>query len=245
MAQKRMFNKSITNSSRFLMMPPTSQILYIHLGMNADDDGFVEHFPVMRMVEAKPDDLKILSAKGFVKVFDDQVLVITEWKENNSIRSDRYTPSKYLDVYKQELLQLSQKEVGIPDGNQPSTKPQPKVDADKDIDTGIDKDIVIDTDKEREAVLTQKKQDFIIELKKCFDGESFGKEVIEELRAFAGYWTEPDKNWKKQKEPKIRYDHEQTWDMKRRVATWMKNCKQWNKKETNNKYKVEVDEENL
>lgn len=98
-----MFSKTITNSSRFLMMPPTAQLLYIHFGMNADDDGFCEHFPIMRMVEAKPDDLKILAAKGFVQVFDDQVLVITEWRENNYIQNDRYTPSKYLQIYKAEL----------------------------------------------------------------------------------------------------------------------------------------------
>jgi hypothetical protein len=83
MAQRRMFSKSITNSSRFLMMPESSQNLYFHLGMNADDDGFCEHFAVMRMVGSKPDDLKILHAKGFVNVFDDHVLVIMDWKENN------------------------------------------------------------------------------------------------------------------------------------------------------------------
>ena len=99
MAQRRMFSKTITNSSRFLMMPQSSQNLYFHLGMNSDDDGFCEHFTVMRMTDSKPDDLKVLQAKGFIKVFDDKVLVIIDWKENNYLRSDRYTPSKYLDNY--------------------------------------------------------------------------------------------------------------------------------------------------
>ena len=106
MAQRRMFTKGITNSSSFLMMPPTSQLLYYHLGMNADDDGFCEHFTIMRMTGSKPDDLKVLQAKGFVKLFDDKVLIITQWKENNFIRKDRYTPSKYLKVYKKELKEL-------------------------------------------------------------------------------------------------------------------------------------------
>lgn len=112
MAQRRMFSKSISNSSQFLMMPNSSQNLYFHLGMNADDDGFCEHFTIMRMTESKPDDLKILQAKGFVNVFDDRVLVITDWKENNYLRSDRYTPSKYLEVYKDEIKRLSS---GIPE----------------------------------------------------------------------------------------------------------------------------------
>lgn len=106
-----MFSKTITNSSQFLMMPQSSQNLYFHLGMNADDDGFCEHFALMRMTDSKPDDLKILQAKGFVSVFDDKVLVITDWKENNYLRADRYTASKYLEVYKEEMARLSS---GIP-----------------------------------------------------------------------------------------------------------------------------------
>lgn len=111
MAQRRMFSKSISNSSQFLMMPSSSQNLYFHLGMNADDDGFCEHFSIMRMTDSKPDDLKILQAKGFVNIFDDRVLVITDWKENNYLRADRYTPSKYLDIYKDEIKRLPS---GIP-----------------------------------------------------------------------------------------------------------------------------------
>ena len=102
-----MFSKTITSSSSFLMMPSSAQNLYFHLGMNADDDGFCEHFSIMRMTDSKPDDLKILQAKRFVQVFDDRVLVITNWTENNYIQKDRYTPSKYLIIYKKELKQLS------------------------------------------------------------------------------------------------------------------------------------------
>jgi hypothetical protein len=115
-----MFSKSITNSSQFLMMPQSSQNLYFHLGMNADDDGFCEHFTIMRMTESKPDDLKVLQAKGFITIFDDRVLVITDWKENNYLRSDRYTPSKYLEIYKDELKALST--TGIPNGDQMATQ---------------------------------------------------------------------------------------------------------------------------
>ena len=123
MAIKRMFSKTITNSSNFLMMPSSSQNLYFHLGMNADDDGFCEHFTVMRMTDSKPDDLKVLQAKGFIKVFDDKVLVIIDWKENNNIRNDRYTPSKYLEIYKEELKIISECNTnGIPSGNQMGDK---------------------------------------------------------------------------------------------------------------------------
>ena len=79
---------------------PTSRLLYYDLGLSADDDGFCEHYTIMKMTDAKPDDLKVLQAKGFVKVFDDKVLIILDWKENNYIQNDRYTPSKYLKIYK-------------------------------------------------------------------------------------------------------------------------------------------------
>ncbi len=88
------------------MMPQSSQNLYFHLGMNADDDGFCEHFGIMRMTESKPVDLQVLHSKGFVQVFDDKVLVIKDWKTNNFLRNDRYTPSKYLEIYNQEIKQL-------------------------------------------------------------------------------------------------------------------------------------------
>ena len=107
MANRRMFSKTITSSSRFLMMSPSAQNLYFHLGMNADDDGFCEHFMIMRMTESKPDDLRALYERGFVKIFDDKVLIILDWKENNYIQKDRYTPSKYLKFYKDELKLLA------------------------------------------------------------------------------------------------------------------------------------------
>lgn len=104
MAQRRMFNKSITNSSVFLKMPATSRLLYYDLGMNADDDGFVEHFMVLRMTGATQQDLGVLELNGLIKVFDDNVLWIKDWKENNYIQKDRYSPSKYLAIYDLDTL---------------------------------------------------------------------------------------------------------------------------------------------
>ena len=116
------------------MMPPTSRLLYYDLGMNADDDGFCEHFVIMKMTDATPDDLRILQARGLVKVFDDKVLIITDWKENNYIQKDRYTLSKYLEIYKEELKQLSSgKQNVIPNGNQMDKK------CIQDVNTGKDR----------------------------------------------------------------------------------------------------------
>ena len=97
-----MFSKTITNSGKFLKMPATSRLLYYDLGMNADDDVFAESFMVMRISGASEQDLKVLEANGLVQVFDENVLIILNWPENNYIQKDRYTPSKYKDVYKMD-----------------------------------------------------------------------------------------------------------------------------------------------
>ena len=66
MAERRMFAKTIINSAKFLKMPSETQALYFHLGLNADDDGVVEAFSVMRAIGVSEDSLKILVAKDFV-----------------------------------------------------------------------------------------------------------------------------------------------------------------------------------
>lgn len=105
MAERRMFAKSVVGSARFLRMPATSRLLYFDLGMAADDDGIVEAFPVMRMTAATDDDLLILASKGFVTILnDDLVTSITDWKQNNLIRGDRYRPSVYKDLLCQVKL---------------------------------------------------------------------------------------------------------------------------------------------
>src|SRR6266446_6139663 len=103
MAQRRMFSSQIVSSDAFLEMPMTSQALYFHLGMSADDDGFVSPRKILRMIGAGEDDLKVLLSKGFVIPFDSGVIVITHWKQNNYIQADRYSPT----IYKTERSTLS------------------------------------------------------------------------------------------------------------------------------------------
>ena len=80
MASRRMFSRRITDSTRFLRMPLSAQALYFQLGQHADDDGIVEAYPVMCILGAKEDDLKILVSKNFVTVLNsDWVTFINDW----------------------------------------------------------------------------------------------------------------------------------------------------------------------
>mgnify|MGYP000906025313 CR=1 FL=1 len=97
-AEKRMFSNKVIGTDSFLEMPDSSQNLYFHLSMSADDDGFVDKWKsIMRMTGKKEDDLKILIAKSFIIPFESGVLVIKDWRINNYLRSDRYNPTQYLN----------------------------------------------------------------------------------------------------------------------------------------------------
>lgn len=110
MARRRMFSLDVVDTDRFLDMPSSTQALYFHLGMRADDDGFVASPKrTTAMCGCSADDLNLLAAKGFVKPFESGVLVIVDWKKNNLIRPDRYTPTQF----QEEKAQL-----GIPAVNQ-------------------------------------------------------------------------------------------------------------------------------
>lgn len=91
MAERRMFSKTVVDSDAFSDMPLTTQALYFHLGMQADDDGFVNSpKKIQRSIGATADDMKLLIAKGFIIPFNSGVIVITHWKVHNYIRKDTY-----------------------------------------------------------------------------------------------------------------------------------------------------------
>ena len=109
MAKRRMFSLDVIDTDSFLDLPASSQSLYFHLGMRADDDGFVSSPKrITAMVGAAGDDLKLLIAKGFVIPFESGVCVIRDWRVNNYIQRDRYTPS----IYTEEKQRLSIAENG-------------------------------------------------------------------------------------------------------------------------------------
>jgi len=99
MAERRMFAKTIIDSDAFLDMPLSTQALYFHLSMRADDDGFINNAKkIQRMLGCSDDDMKILLAKNFIIPFETGVCVIKHWKIHNLIQKDRYKPTVYNDL---------------------------------------------------------------------------------------------------------------------------------------------------
>lgn len=109
MAERRMFTQKIVDSDAFLDMPLSTQALYFHLNMRADDDGFVNNpKKIQRMIGASEDDLRILISKRFLLTFESGVIVIKHWRMHNLIRNDRHNPTQYQD----ELSKIRLKDNG-------------------------------------------------------------------------------------------------------------------------------------
>ena len=126
MAERRMFARSVTGSARFLRLPASTRLLYYDLGMEADDDGCVEAFCVMRKTGATEDDLRVLVSRGFVRVLNEElVCYILDWNINNQIRRNRYHEGIYRYLLEEQCVsQVTAK--CQPSVSQMSAKCQPR-----------------------------------------------------------------------------------------------------------------------
>ena len=107
MADKRMMSKSVIDTDVFLDMPASTQCLYFHLLLRADDDGFLKNAKtIMRTVGASQDDMKLLIAKQYLILFDSGTIVIKHWRIHNYIKKDRYKPT---DCEEARLIDVNDK----------------------------------------------------------------------------------------------------------------------------------------
>lgn len=221
MAERRMFAKTIVDSDAFLEMPLTTQALYFHLSMRADDDGFVNNPKrIQRMIGASDDDLRLLIAKSFVLTFESGVIVIKHWRINNYIRNDRYHET----VYQEEKALLITKSndaytLGIPDGNQAVYQMDTEVSIGK---YRLDKDIDIKAESEKKK---RKPKQFVPPTLEEVTAYCKERKNNVNPKAFfdyyeAGHWVDskgaPVKNWKQ------------------KVITWEKDSRSPAKPKTNN-----------
>ena len=158
MANKRMFTMRIVDTDAFLDMPLSTQCLYFHLNMRADDDGFIGNPKrIEKIIGANDDDLKLLIAKRFVILFDDGVIVIKHWRMHNTLSRDRYIETSYTDE-KKKLLLKDNGSYSLTNGNSiddtkliersnRQTQKRRKIYEQK---THSDKDIGLDKDKDKD-----------------------------------------------------------------------------------------------
>ena len=153
MAERRMFAKTIVDSDAFLDMPLSTQALYFHLSMRADDEGFVNNpKKIQRMIGASDDDCRLLMAKRFILTFDSGVIVIKHWRIHNYIQKDRFKETLYQE--EKSTLALDEKnaytEAVKPPCIQNGYKTDTQVRLGKDsLEIGQDNDIAAPKSKKR------------------------------------------------------------------------------------------------
>jgi len=171
-AKKRMFSQEVVRSDDFLDLPQSSQLLYFHFGMIADDDGIVASVEreLRYLGFGSKDDLKILSDKNFIDfTVDGKLVFIVHWLKNNNLRADRYVQTDY-KAARAELeakgYQFKGKKVGTPLGipsDNHSAATDTEKDTEKDKEKGLEKDKDIDKGKDRDtdSLLTEFLDTFI------------------------------------------------------------------------------------
>lgn len=118
MANRRMFSLDVVNTDKFLEMTISAQALYFHLGMRADDEGFVASPKrIARTIGCNEDDLRILVSKGYLIPFESGVVVIVDWNVNNWIRPDRRHYTRF--EHEKSLLGISNEMYSLVDNLQP------------------------------------------------------------------------------------------------------------------------------
>lgn len=95
MARKRMFDSEIISQDTFIDLPMEAKALYFLLGIEADDEGFVNYKKVLRLYGGTEDSIKILAMKQFIIPFHSGVIVITDWNINNYLDKNRVTKTIY------------------------------------------------------------------------------------------------------------------------------------------------------
>ena len=104
MASKRMFANAVIEDTAFLTLTHDAQLIYFHLGMRADEDGFVSPFMTCRILELGEAQLQELENAGFIIRFDgESVVLISHWNVNNTIRKDN---NRYHGTIHKDLLAL-------------------------------------------------------------------------------------------------------------------------------------------
>ncbi len=145
MAEKRMFTKAIIDSDIFLDMPQSTQLLYFHLNLRADDEGFINSpKKVMRIVGSNQNDIDILLAKRYLLKFPSGVMVVKHWKLHNTIRKDRmketvYTEEKNMLLEKDNGIYTDSATICLPVVNQVTDKVSPSIDKIRLVENRLDK----------------------------------------------------------------------------------------------------------
>lgn len=207
MASKRMFDKAIVDTDRFMDMPISAKAIYFLLGIEADDEGFVSYKKVMRIHGGSEDDINVLIAKKFVIRFPSGVVVVTDWNKNNWLDSRRMKPTEYQN----EKRQLSLTD----DNSYVLSSGLASIEEKRVEESSIEEKRGINTPSQQ-ADSFFKKGSVYSDLFLQFSKDQDHSIIEREFDKFILYWTEPNKSG-----TKVRWQQQPTFEIKRRLLTWL------------------------
>ena len=226
-----MFDIAIINTDRFIDLSMSAKAVYFLMGMEADQEGFVSYKKVLKVHNGSYDDVKNLIDNDFIIVFESGVAVITDWHTNNYLNSTRKKPTQYQK--EKALLSIMSVDIGGVSTsdkryvlNKCLTSVQPKEKKRKE-KKRKEEGYTASPTPSQIAQDFFKKGDNYSELLKFFSQDKDQELVAREFDKFILYWTEPNKSG-----TKLRWEQQSTFEVKRRLHTWMGNVRNFISRET-------------
>lgn len=213
MADKRMMSKSVIDTDMFLDMPASTQCLYFHMLLRADDDGFLKNAKtIMRTVGASPDDIKLLIAKQYLIPFDTGIMVIKHWRIHNYIKKDRYKPTDCEEIKLLEVNEKGEYVLAEPVRSQVGSNMEPQ-DRDRDrLEIGKDRD----SSRKRSSANNS-----------TTAAQKFQKPTLEELKAYIA-----ENRYTFSAEAFMDYYESNGWKVGRNpMKSWQAACRTWQRHE--------------
>lgn len=211
MADKRMMSKSVIDTDTFLDMPASTQCLYFHMLLRADDDGFLKNAKtIMRTVGASPDDIKLLIAKQYLIPFDTGIMVIKHWRIHNYIKKDRYKPTDCDEIKLLEVNEKGEYVLAEPVRSQVGSNMEPQ-DRDR-VEIGKDRD----SSRKRSSANNS-----------TTAAQKFKKPTLEELKAYIA-----ENRYTFSAEAFMDYYESNGWKVGRNpMKSWQATCRTWQRHE--------------
>lgn len=214
MADKRMMSKSVIDTDMFLDMPASTQSLYFHMLLRADDDGFLKNAKtIMRTVGASPDDIKLLIAKQYLIPFDTVIMAIKHWRIHNYIKKDRYKPTDCEEIKLLEVNEKGEYVLAEPVRSQVGSNMEPQ-DRDRDrLEIGKDRDSSRKRSSANNSTTATQK---------------FKKPTLEELKAYIA-----ENSYTFSAEAFMDYYESNGWKVGRNpMKSWQATCRTWQRHES-------------
>lgn len=217
MADKRMMSKSVIDTDMFLDMPASTQCLYFHMLLRADDDGFLKNAKtIMRTVGASPDDVKLLIAKKYLIPFDTGIMAIKHWRIHNYIKKDRYKPTDCEEIKLLEVNEKGEYVLAEPVRNQVGSSMEPQ-DRDRDRDR-----LEIEIGKDRESSRKRSSAN-----NSTTAAPKFKKPTLDELKAYIA-----ENGYTFSAEAFMDYYESNGWKVGRNpMKSWQATCRTWQRHE--------------